>query len=198
MIAFVRGVLFEKKPTEALIDVHGVGYKVMISLNTYDRLPACGVECRLHTYLIIREDEHILHGFYDSNEKETFELLITVNGIGPKVALSILNGLSVSDLRVAIADGNVKRLSSVHGVGKKTAERLIVELRDKIDPAEAFAARVAGDGVGDTAILRDTVMALTQLGYQQEQARKMVQKVLDAGGDTSNTEVLLKRALAGK
>ncbi len=196
MIAFVRGTLFEKKPMTAWIDVQGIGYEVMITLGTYDRLPAEGQPCLLHTCHIIREDDHLLFGFYDRAEKATFELLITVNGVGPKVALAILNGLPLADLRAAIAEGNVKRLSSVHGVGKKTAERLVVELRDKIDPAEAFAAQLKALPGGDSAALRDTVLALTQLGFPQDQARKRVQTALEAGADPSNTEALLKKALA--
>jgi holliday junction DNA helicase RuvA len=198
MIAFVRGTLFEKKPMTAWIDVQGVGYEVMITLGTYDRMPAVGQPCLLHTCHIIREDAHLLFGFHDPDEKSTFELLITVNGVGPKVALAILNGLPVADLRAAIAEGNVKRLSTVHGVGKKTAERLVVELRDKIDPAEAFAAQILAHPGGDSAVLRDTVLALTQLGFAHDQARKKVQTALDAGADPSNTEALLKKALAGR
>lgn len=198
MIAFVRGALFEKKPTIAWIDAQGVGYEVIISLNTYDRLPAAGEPCLLYTCPVIREDEHLLFGFIDREEKATFELLTTVNGVGPKVALGILNGLSVADLRAAIAEGNVKRLSSVHGVGRKTAERLVVELRDKIDPAEAFAARAASLPGGDSAALRDTVLALTQLGFPPDQARKKVQAALEAGADAANTEALLKQALAAR
>lgn len=197
MIVFVRGTLFEKKPTTAWIDVQGVGYEVMISLNTYDRLPAEGETCLLYTSQIVRDDGHLLFGFSDRDEKTTFELLITVNGVGPKVGLTILNGLSPSDLHAAIAEGDVKRLKSVHGVGKKTAERLIVELRDKIDPAKAFAAKLTTTG-GDSAALRDTVLALTQLGFSQESARLKVQAALDAGGDTTHTEALLKKALAAR
>lgn len=198
MIVFVRGTLFEKKPTTAWIDVQGVGYEVMISLNTYDRLPAESEPCLLYTSHIVRDDEHLLFGFFERDEKVTFELLITVNGVGPKLALTILNGLSPADLHVAIAEGNVKRLNSVHGVGKKTAERLIVELRDKIDPAKAFAAQLTTATGNDSATLRDTVLALTQLGFSQESARIKVQAALDAGSDTSNTEALLKSALAAR
>lgn len=125
-------------------------------------------------------------------------MLITVNGVGPKVALAILNGLSVVDLRAAIAEGNVKRLQAIHGVGKKTAERLVVELRDKIDPAEAFAAQIALTPGSDSAALRDTVLALTQLGFSQDQARKKVQAAIKAGADASSTEALLKQALAAQ
>lgn len=196
MIVFVRGTLFEKNPTTVWVDVQGMGYEVMISLNTYDRLPAVGEPCLLYTSHVVRDDGHLLFGFFERDEKATFELLITVNGVGPKVALTILNGLSPTDLHAAIAEGDVKRLKSVHGVGKKTAERLIVELRDKIDPAKAFAAKLITTAGGDSAALRDTVLALTQLGFSQESARLKVQAALDAGCDTSNTEALLKKALA--
>ena len=199
MIAFLDGVLAEKQPTSVVLDVHGGGYAVLIPLGTYDRLPATGERCRLFTYHHIREDGQLLCGFATVDEKRMFELLIGISGIGPKLALSVLSGLTVPELRAAIAEGNIKRISSVRGVGKKTAERMVVELRDKIDPAEALAGRAAatGDAAG-AAVLRDTVLALTALGFPQDQARKMVQATLDAGADTTDTEALLKLALAGR
>ncbi len=196
MIAFLNGILAEKHPTSVVLDVHGVGYAVLIPLSTYDRLPATGEACMLRIYHHMREDGQSLCGFSTEDEKQMFELLIGISGIGPKVGLGVLSGLNVAELRAAIAEGDVKRLSSVRGVGKKTAERMVMELRDKIDPAEALASRAvaAGDPAGAT-VLRDTVLALAALGFPQDQARKMVQAALDAGADTADTEALLKVAL---
>ena len=199
MIAFICGVLVERHPTLAVVDVNGLGYAALIPLSTYDRLPAVGQTCRLLTYLHVREDAQILYGFASAEEKAAFELLLLVNGIGPKVAMAVLSGLTVRDLRAAIADGDVKRLSSVHGVGRKTAERMVVELRDRIDPAEALAARLApADADAGAAVLRDAVMALTALGFTQEQARKMVQAAVEGGADVSNAKALLKSALGNR
>lgn len=199
MIAFLHGTLVEKTPSVVTLDVHGVGYQVFISLNTYDRLPATGAACRLLTYHHVREDAHLLFGFAQPEEKGMFERLITVSGIGAKLALSVLSGLSVSELSLAIAENNVKRISSVHGIGKKTAERIIVELRDKIDPLEALAGHAAGNGdPARNAMLRDAILALGSLGFPQEQARKMVQAVLNAEAEINDTETLLRKALSSK
>jgi Holliday junction DNA helicase RuvA len=199
MIAFLHGILAEKQPTSVILDVQGVGYAALIPLSTYDRLPATGETCRLLIHHHIREDGQMLCGFATAEEKQMFEWLIGISGIGPKLALGVLSGLSVAELRAAIAEGNIKRLSSVRGVGKKTAERLVVELRDKIDPAEALAGRAAATGdVAGATVLRDTVLALTALGFPQDQARKMVQAALDAGAETADTEALLKLALGSR
>ncbi len=200
MIAFLHGTLVEKTPSLVTLDVHGVGYQAFISLSTYDRLPATGSSCRLLTYHHIREDTHLLFGFTHPEEKAMFERLITVSGIGPKLALSVLSGLTVSELSLAIAENNVKRISSVHGIGKKTAERIIIELRDKIDPLEVLVGHAAADN-GDrarNAMLRDAILALGSLGFPQEQARKMVQAVLDAEAEIKDTETLLRKALSSK
>ncbi|HRR32670.1 MAG TPA: Holliday junction branch migration protein RuvA [Kiritimatiellia bacterium] len=198
MIAFVHGKLVEKTPSTVILDVQGVGYELFISLSTYDRLPATGSDCRLLTYHHIREDTQVLFGFAQAEEKRMFERLIDVNGVGPKLALSVLSGLTVSELVAAIAESNVKRISSVHGVGKKTAERIIVELRDKVDPLEALAGRTVGGGDARNAMLRDAILALTQLGFPQDQARKMVQAALDADPAVTDTEILLRKALSSK
>lgn len=199
MIAFLNGTLADKQPTSVVLDVHGVGYAVLIPLSTYDRLPATGEACRLLIHHHMREDGQLLCGFASVEEKRMFELLLGISGVGPKVALSVLSGLSVAELRAAIAEGNLKRLGSIRGIGKKTAERLVVELRDKIDPAEALAGRAAaaGDAAG-AAALRDTVLALTALGFPQDQARKMVQAALDAGAEAADAEALLRMALASR
>ena len=195
MIAFLSGVVAEKTPTVAIIDVQGVGYEVFISLSTYDRLPARGEPCHLLTHHHIREDTQLLFGFVQAEEKAMFERLIAVSGVGPKTALGILSGLTVAELTAAIADNNIKRVSTIRGIGKKTAERLIVELRDKVNPLEAMAARTAGGGDPKVAMLRDAVLALTQLGFPQDKAYKMAQAALDADASINDTETLLRKSL---
>jgi len=198
MIAFLNGTLVEKSPSVALLDVHGVGYEVFISLSTYDRLPATGSSCKLLTYHHIREDINIVFGFMQVEEKQMFERLINVNGIGPKIALSILSGLTITELVSAIAEGNITRISSIHGIGKKTAERLIVELRDKVNPLEALVASTAGGGDPKNAMLRDTILALTQLGFPQDSAHKMTQAAFAANPDIKDAETLLRKSLSSK
>jgi Holliday junction DNA helicase RuvA len=198
MIAFLNGTLAEKSPSVALVDVQGVGYEVFISLSTYDRLPATGASCKLLTYHHIREDINILFGFMQIEEKQMFERLINVNGIGPKTALSVLSGMTISELIAAIAEGNIKRISSIHGIGKKTAERLIIELRDKVNPLEALAASTAGGGDAKNAMLRDTILALTQLGFPQDTAYKMAQTAFAANPDIKDAETLLRKSLSSK
>ena len=198
MIAFLNGILVEKTPSVVTLDVNGVGYEVLISLSTYDRLPHSGETCRLLVHHHVREDAQILFGFVQIEEKRMFELLTGVNGVGPKVALSALSGMTVGELTAAIADSDVKRIGTVRGIGKKTAERIIMELRDKIDPLEVFAGR---EPVADSArntMLRDAIMALGSLGFAQDQARKMVQSVFDADNNVTDTETLLRKALGSK
>ena len=138
MITFLHGKLVESLPTQVIVDVNGVGYEALIPLSSYDKLPAPGHEVKLLTHLVVREDAHTLYGFMSGAERDLFRLLInTVSGIGPKIALNVLSGISVTAFRGAVAGGDVKALSQISGVGKKTAERIVVELRDKVGPASA-------------------------------------------------------------
>lgn len=198
MIAFLQGVLTDKTPSLITLNVGGVGYEALISLNTYDRLPHSGEECYLHIHHHVREDTLTLFGFARIEEKRMFRQLINVNGVGPKTAISLLSGLSVADLMAAIAENNIKRISSVHGIGKKTAERIVVELRDKIDPLEALASRETTADGARNAMLRDAAMALVSLGFAQDQARKMVQAALTADNSIKDTESLLRKAFSSK
>ena len=199
MIAMLRGLLADKQPSRLVLDVGGVGYEVLIPLSTYDRLPAPGGECRLLVSHIVREDDELLFGFATVEEKQLFNLLMTISGIGPKLALCVLSGLTVAEFKRCVAEGDIKRLSSVHGIGRKTAERIVVELRDKIDPVEALAFRTpAGAPSAPEAVIRDTLLALGQLGYAPESARKMLQAAIDGGADASTSETLLKRVLSGR
>ncbi|HXI52136.1 MAG TPA: Holliday junction branch migration protein RuvA, partial [Candidatus Saccharimonadales bacterium] len=144
MITFLRGRLVDALPTQATIDVGGVGYEVLLPLSSFDKLPATGAEVHLLTHLVVREDAHVLYGFMSSQERDLFRLLIhNVSGIGPKIALNVLSGMNVTALRGAVATGDVKALAQISGVGRKTAERIVVELKDKIGAAGAWEASSA-------------------------------------------------------
>jgi Holliday junction DNA helicase RuvA len=198
MITYLEGTIAEKQPTRLVLDVGGVGYEVFIPLCTYDRLPPAGERCKVLTHDHVREDARQLFGFMTDDERDTFRLLLGISGIGPKIALSALSGLSARELKAAVVEGDIKRLSCISGVGKRTAERMVVELRNRIKPGEALEAVAGGDaGSPDNIRLRDTVLALIALGYQQDAARKMAAQALK-GGDGLSVEDLIKRALGGK
>ena len=199
MIAYLKGILESKSPAMAVVECGGVGYECFIPLSTYDRLPATGAEVKLLTCHVVREDAQTLYGFSSNDEKTTFELVTSVSGVGPKLALAVLSGMTVGELQLAIAEGNSKRLATVKGIGKKTAERIVVELKDKVNPIEALAngKAAAGDAARST-VLRDAMLALTALGFSEDTARQQVQRVLEADPSVSDTETLIRRALAGK
>ncbi len=197
MITFLQGKLIEKQPTRVVMDVGGIGYEVLIPLSSFDRLPSVKETCRIFTYYHVREDAHQLFGFMTEDERRMFVLLMSVTGIGPKLALSTLSGLSVRDLKAAIVEGDVKRLSSISGVGRKLAERMVVDLRDKIGKAEALEAVAGAPETAETDTrMRDAILALIALGYKQEPARKMVMAVLRHGGKTEMTvEDIVRKSL---
>lgn len=198
MITFLDGVVEEKYPTHVVLNVGGVGYEVVIPLSSYDRLPAVRGTCRLLTYDHVREDAHQLFGFMTEGERRMFVLLMTVSGIGPKLALTTLSGLTTRELKAAIAQGDVKRLSSVSGIGKKTAERMVVELKDKLSVGESLEA-VTGGALPPEADIkaRDAVMALISLGYKRTEAQDMVARVLTGpDGKTLSVEDVVRKALA--
>lgn len=198
MIATLHGLLFEKTPTSVVIECGGVGYEAAIAVGTYNELPAVGGECRLYVRHVVRDDDELLFGFVTKAERQVFDLLTGVSGVGPKSAMSVLSGMTVEEFKQSVANGDVKRISSVKGIGKKTAERIIVELRGKIDPVEAMALHPVAGKKGDESVLRDTVQALVQLGFPTEQATRMVQAALDSGADASRTDELLRKALAAR
>jgi holliday junction DNA helicase RuvA len=196
MIASLTGVLKSKSPTEILIDVNGVGYAVTIPLSTYEKLGEVESKVTLLTHLHIREDAMQLFGFASPDERFFFKLLITVNGIGPKIAQGILSGITVADLKQHIAQENIPALTAIPGVGRKTAERLIIELRDKIGKIEA-ASLGAQSTSGDEGDLRqEALMALTSLGYNRPIAEKALRQVLaETKGEKLSLQDLIKRAL---
>lgn len=196
MIAYLRGVLAEKEITRVVVECHGVGYEVAIPLSTFDRLPAEGAEVKLYTHHEVREDAQLLFGFATKPERDMFRLVTTVSGVGPKLALAVLSGLTVGDLQFAVSQGDAKRLAAVKGIGKKTAARIVVELKDKINPIEALANATAETSREQGAVLRDAMLALAALGFSEDIARAKVQQVLDGEPGLSDVETILKRALA--
>ena len=198
MIAYIKGTLAEKDPARVVVECGGVGYEAFIPLSTFDRLPATGAETLLLTYHSVREDAQTLYGFATAEEKRTFELVTTVSGVGPKLALAVLSGLSIADLQMAISSGDAKRSATVKGVGKKTAERIVVELKDKVNPMEALAKSAGAGDVRKAGVLRDAMLALAALGFAEDVARKQVQQVLEADPEVSDVETVVRRALSGK
>jgi Holliday junction DNA helicase RuvA len=196
MIASLTGVLKSKNPTEVLIDVNGVGYSVTIPFSTYERLGAVESKITLLTHLHVREDAMQLFGFASPEERFFFKLLITVNGIGPKIAQGILSGISVADLKQHIAHENISALTAIPGVGRKTAERLIIELRDKIGKVETSTSGsiLMQDAEGD--LRQEALLALTSLGYNRPIAEKALRQVLtETKGEKLSLQELIKRAL---
>jgi Holliday junction DNA helicase RuvA len=182
MITFLEGILAEAYPTHVVLNVHGVGYHVSIPLSSYDKLPTLGTRLQLLTHLQIREDAHVLFGFATSAERDLFRLLINhVSGIGPKTALDVLSGVSVTSFKAAVVAGDTKTLSQVKGIGKKTAERILVELKDKVGVAAAWeAASSTHAPTGRALEMNDAVLALIALGYKQTDAQKAVQSATEA------------------
>jgi Holliday junction DNA helicase RuvA len=197
MISFLHGKLIEALPTQVTVEVNGLGYEVLIPLSSYDKLPRPGQDLKLLTHLAVREDAHILYGFMSAAERELFRLLInTVSGIGPKIALNILSGISVTAFRGAVANGDVKSLSQISGVGKKTAERIVVELKDKIGAAGAWEAASAQRALSaDDQKLNDAVLALLALGFKQIEAHDSVRKAQGALGPQATVEELVRACL---
>ena len=199
MIVFLDGVLEEKEPTRAVVNVGGVGYEAAIPLSSYDRLPAAGQRVRLLTVPVVREDAHLLFGFMTAEERDLFLQLTSVNGIGPKLGLAVLSGLSVRDLKAAIAAGDVMRLSGISGIGKKSAERLVLEMRDKLGKGEMAAALTAGHAPGPAdAKLRDAYLALVSLGHKPADAQRMVKDVAGQIAPDSSLEDMLRQVLSGR
>ena len=202
MIATLSGILFVKHPGHVIVDVGGVGYEALVSGRTYDRLPAAGEEMFLHIHTSVREDAITLFGFATPEEKELFLLLNTVSGVGPKLALGILSGIAAPELSEALRTKNISRLTALSGVGKKTAERLCIELRDKV--AQYAGPRTGGEipAAEETLVegdnVQDALSALTNLGYPQAlawQALRKVQKLHPEDMGRLKVEELIREAL---
>jgi len=169
MITFLHGRLTNALPTQAIVEVGGVGYEVFIPLSSYDKLPAPGEMVRILTHLHVREDAHILYGFMTAAERDLFRLLVNhVSGIGPKLALAVLSGMSVSNFKSAVVNSDVASLSKISGLGKKTAERIVLELKDKLGVAAAWeVASGAHAPTPEQEQANEAVLALIALGYKQ-------------------------------
>src|SRR6202171_3082244 len=206
MIAHLSGILLSKQATSAIVDVAGVGYEVAIPVSTFYKLGEAGSPVQLRIYTHVREDAIQLFGFKTARERELFLQLISVNGVGPGLAIKLLSGMNADEMIASIRTNNLVRLVSVPGVGRKTAERLVVELREQIaalaSPAleEEFAARAAAAGAeaSPDSMRNDAISALANLGYQKAAAEKAVKTAIDEGGELSVEQVLRRslRALA--
>lgn len=201
MIGRLRGVLAEKQPPHLLIDVNGVGYAVEVPMSTYYQLPALNDDVTLHIHYVVREDAHLLYGFYEKKERELFRELIRLNGVGPKLALALMSTLSVNEMVEVVRQQNTAALVKVPGVGKKTAERLLIELKDRFkswegsDVVTPLAEEVGVISMA-TSAEADAVSALIALGYKPPEASRAVSLIADR--DTLSSEELIRRALKGK
>lgn len=198
MIAYLNGLLAEKNPASVIVECCGVGYEAMIPLSTFDRLPATGSEVKLFTRHVVREDDEMLFAFATVEERDMFAKVTAVSGVGPKTALAVLSGFTIGDLQLAISNGDSKRIATVKGIGKKTAERIVVELKDKVNPIEALANSSVASGSEQRTMLRDAMLALTALGFTDDVARKMVADVLEMDPHVADTETIIKMALGGR
>lgn len=198
MIAFLSGKLLEKDANSVIVDVGGVGYEVTIPLSTFYELGDVGSDVNLRIYTYVREDSLLLFGFKTARERELYLKLISVQGIGAKSGIAMLSGMSADEIVAAIRTDNLARLTSIPGVGKKTAERLVIELRDKVGDlsagVSAGTSMAAAAAIGVDAVFDDALSALVNLGYQKQAAEKALQQVIKEGGELS-VQKLLRQAL---
>jgi len=193
MIGRLRGTLLRKEPPVLLVEVGGVGYELEAPMTTFYELPAVGETVSLHTHLVVREDAHLLYGFAREAQRRQFRALLKINGIGPRVALAVLSGLTEEELARCVVEDDVARLTLVPGIGRKTAERLIVELRDKLS-AEPALAPAAAAAPGERDPVAEAVSALMALGYKAQEASRAVRAVPNPG---LSTEEIIRQALKG-
>ena len=197
MISFLQGTLEESLPTQIVVNAGGVGYQVLIPLSSYDRLPAPGEPVKVLTHLQVREDAHVLFGFMTAAERDLFLLLLNnVSGVGPKLALAVLSGMSVANFKNCVVSNDVAALSKLRGLGKKTAERIVLELRDKLGVAATWeAASSAHAPTPEQTAINDAVLALISLGYKQVEAHQAIKKIHHSTGTPPQAEELVRQAL---
>ena len=197
MIGKIRGILVEKNPPEVQIDVGGIYYEVQGPMSTLYQLPELGKELFLHTHFVVREDAQLLYGFYDAKDKSMFRSLIKVNGVGPKMALGILSGMEADDFVRTVRGNDINALVNMPGIGKKTAERLIVEMRDRLGEWDSSAEEggSAVSSVSGAGISKDAETALVSLGYKPQQAAHAIALVLKQHSDLQDSEELIRQAL---
>lgn len=199
MIGQIRGVLISKQPPDILLDVNGVCYEIQVPLSTLYQLPDVGKELLLHTHFVVREDAQLLYGFFEAKDKAMFRALIKVNGVGPKMGLAILSGMDADEFVRTVRHNDVTALTRMPGVGKKTAERLIIELRDRLGEWDTTEAPAQMNEAVDTpsSITRDAETALVSLGYKPQQAARAIAVVLKDNPDITESESLIRLALKG-
>jgi len=192
MIGQIKGIIIAKQAPDLLVDVQGIGYEVLVSLGTFFEIPEIGGAVTFHTHFVVREDAQLLFGFATLEERALFRQLIKVNGVGPKMALAILSGMSAGEFALAVHNNDIATLVKLPGVGKKTAERLVIEMRDKVDVAQVndFGSATGGE---HPDIKQEAESALTALGYKPQDAAKMISRVSDE--EITSTEQLIRRAL---
>ncbi|MBI3314077.1 MAG: Holliday junction branch migration protein RuvA [Candidatus Omnitrophica bacterium] len=199
MYEYLSGRLVEKNTGSLILDVGGVGYAVTIPLSTFESLPPLGQSVKILTFFVVREDAQALYGFLSESERSLFKMLLSISGIGPKMAITVLSGLTLPDLKRAIVDGSVHLLTGISGVGKKTAERIIIELREKLVlderrmPESQASSAVLQEQDG---LFQDSLQALIQLGYKKQNAKEAIQKALkNHKPEDLSAEVLVRESL---
>ena len=195
MFAYIEGRLVTKAPTHIVIDVHGVGYEVHIPLSSYNQLGGVNDSVRVLTYLHVREDTQQLYGFMTEKERDFFRLLLTVSGIGPRMALAILSGSSLGGIKKAIRQGDSHFLKTIPGIGKKLAERLIVELKEKVGIEEEWAGKRGYPKTEEDLLWNDAIQALISLGFRQSVAQEAIRKALSLNARPLTAEELVKESL---
>lgn len=194
MFEFIRGKMVQSIPSKAVVDVGGVGYGLVISLKTFQKLPHIGAEVFFYVAPVIREDGHYLYGFLSLDDKKLFEQLIAISGVGPKTAIGILGHVDVGDFQMAVVQGNTALLSKVPGIGKKTAERLIIELKDKFNNISSSGVSLPSGAQGNS-VVGDAISALINLGYHPLDAQKAIKKVLSIHEKEPSLSELISGAL---
>ena len=191
MIGRIRGLLLEKEPPAMLVDVAGVGYELEAPMTTFYELPSIGAEITLYTHMVVREDAHLLFGFSRASQRSLFRSLLKVSGIGPRVALAILSGMNEQEFALCVSSEDISRITKVPGIGKKTAERLVIEMRDKVEAAALLPKSVSAT-MTQMDPASEAVSALMALGYKGNEASRLVRNV---SGDDLSTEDIIRQAL---
>ena len=198
MITFLKGTLTDALPTQVVVEVNGIGYEVLIPLSSFEKLSALGQAVTLKTQLVVREDSQTLYGFATDDERGLFKMIQNVTGIGPRLALNVLSGMDVASFKLAVGTGDVKRLSSINGIGKKTAERMVLELKDKVGSVDSDLPTALDQApAGADRNIADTVAALEALGSKPAEAQKAAKAALAMLGPQAAVEELVRAALKG-
>mgnify|MGYP006155031921 FL=1 len=197
MIGQIRGIIVAKNPPEILVEVAGITYEIQVPMSTLYKLPELGQQLLLHTHFVVREDAQLLYGFYELKDKTMFRSLIKVNGVGPKMALAILSGMEPDEFVRIVRSNDVTAMINMPGIGKKTAERLIIEMRDRLKDWSAVESLESGSNPKETpnSIMRDAETAMISLGYKPQQAARAIAMVMKENNDITDSEELIRHAL---